>query len=344
VNPLPNVFAGNDIVICENETVILTGSGAATYTWDNGVTNGVSFTPAVGTLTYTVTGTSAGGCINTDQVDVTVNPLPLVSFTPGATLGCIPFTTTLTNTTPNAANCVWSISNGTVISGCGTVPVTFNQPGCFDVTLTTTSTDGCSASLTAANLICVEAPPIAAFAPSANQVSTMDTEVDFVNQSIGASQYQWTFGYEDAVSTEENPSFTYPDTEEGSYNVMLIATSSLGCSDTAYSTITVFEELIFYVPNTFTPDEDNFNPTFQPVFTSGYDPQDYTLLIFNRWGEIIFESHNTEVGWDGSYGTWDQSSTQIPMCQDGTYTWKIEFKVTRWDERRTYVGHVNLIR
>jgi gliding motility-associated-like protein len=344
VNPLPNVFAGNDIVICENETVILTGSGAATYTWDNGVTNGVSFTPAVGTLTYTVTGTSAAGCINTDQVDVTVNPLPVVSFMPGATSGCTPFTTTLTNNTVDAVNCVWSISNGTVLTGCGSVPITFDQGGCYDVTLTTTASNGCTNTMTAYNLVCVEDYPIADFAPSANELTTLNTEVVFDNLSTGATQYQWSFGYDDQVSTDEDVTFTYPDSLEGQYTVTLIASSPLGCTDTATTIIQVYEELLFYVPNTFTPDLDNYNPTFQPVFTSGFDPQDYVLYIFNRWGELIFESHNTEVGWDGSYGAWDQSTNSVDLVQDGTYTWKIEFKVTRNDERKMYVGHVNLIR
>ena len=121
---------------------------------------------------------------------------------------------------------------------------------------------------------------------------------------------------------------------------MLIAYSPFGCVDTAYSTIQIYEELIFYVPNTFTPDQNNYNPVFLPVFTSGFDPYDYNLKIFNRWGEIIFESFNHLVGWDGSYGM----NGEIEMCQDGVYTWKIEFKVNRWDERRIAVGHVNLIR
>jgi gliding motility-associated-like protein len=120
----------------------------------------------------------------------------------------------------------------------------------------------------------------------------------------------------------------------------LIATSALGCTDTAQSTIQVYEELIFYVPNTFTPDNDNYNPVFQPVFTSGFDPQEFVLYIYNRWGELIFESRNVEIGWDGTYG----SNGEIEMCQDGTYTWKIEFKVSCWDERRVAIGHVNLLR
>jgi len=340
VNPLPIVFAGNDVTVCDGSTVTLTGSGASTYTWNPVVSNGIAFVPAVGTTTYTVTGTSAAGCINTDQVDVIVNPIPVVSFTPDVTIGCAPLTVNLTNTTANSADCVWSISNGTVLTGCGTVPVTFTQGGCYDVTLTTTSSNGCVGTMTSTNLICVEALPIASFSPSSNVLSTLNTEVLFTNTSTGATSYMWSFGDGSPSSNVTNPTNIYPSVEPGTYLVMLVAYSPLGCADTAYSTIVINEELIFYIPNTFTPDNDDYNPVFQPVFTSGFDPLDYTLLIFNRWGEVIFESHNTEIGWDGSYG----SNREHEMCQDGTYTWKIEFKTNKNDERKMVVGHVNLLR
>ncbi len=340
VNPLPNVFAGNDLTICEGQTVTLTGSGAVNYTWDNGVLNGIAFSPSLGTQTYTVTGTSAAGCVNTDQVDVTVNPNPVVSFVPGATNGCTPFTTTLTNTTPDSQNCVWTISNGTVLTGCGTVPVTFSNGGCYNVTLTTTATNGCTSSFTANNLVCVEDNPNAAFTPSSNTLSNLNTEVYFENNTTGASTYSWTFGVDDDGSSVENPIYTFPSTEPGQYTVTLVATSPLGCTDTATAIIQIYEELLFYVPNTFTPDDDKYNPVFLPVFTAGFDPYAYNLMIFNRWGEVVFESNNHEVGWDGSYG----NNGEITMVQDGVYTWKIEFKVTRNDERKRVVGHVNLIR
>ena len=340
INPTPNVFAGNNVSVCEGETVTLTGSGANIYAWDNGITNGIAFVPSLGTTTYTVTGTSAGGCVNTDLVDVTVNPNPIVSFSPDQTLGCAPLTVNFTNNTANSSDCVWSFSNGTVLTGCGTVPVTFTQGGCYDATLTTTSANGCTSSATYASIVCVEALPIAEFAPSENQLSTLNTEVIFDNTSVGASTFLWNFGDGSATSDATDPSHLYPSDVEENYVVMLIAYSPLGCTDTAYSTIQIYEELIFYVPNTFTPDTDDYNPVFKPIFTSGFDPYDYTLLIFNRWGEIIFESHNSEIGWDGSYG----SNREFEMCQDGTYTWKIEFKTTKNDARRMSVGHVNLIR
>ncbi|MDP4684417.1 MAG: PKD domain-containing protein, partial [Crocinitomicaceae bacterium] len=339
-NPLPNVFAGNNITICEGQTVTLTGSGALNYTWNNGVLNGVQFTPTIGTTTYTVTGTSAAGCIATDQVDVLVNPNPVISFNPDITSGCVPVTVNFTNTTPNSSNCVWTISNGTVLTGCGTVPVTFNQGGCYDVTLTTTSTNGCISSLTANDLVCVEDYPIAGFSTDNVIVSTLDTEVNFTNTSLDATTYEWSFGDGSAGSTDIDATHTYPDFESGNYVVTLVAMSPLGCADTAYATIIVQEEILFYVPNTFTPDDDDYNPIFQPVFTAGFDPYDYTLLIFNRWGEIIFESRNAAIGWNGTYG----SNGEIEMCQDGTYTWKIEFKTKATDERKMVVGHVNLIR
>jgi hypothetical protein len=75
-NTLPVVSAGLDQTICDGSSVILSGSGALNYTWDNGVTNGASFIP-VSNTTYAVTGTDINGCFNTDQVLVTVNPSPL---------------------------------------------------------------------------------------------------------------------------------------------------------------------------------------------------------------------------------------------------------------------------
>ena len=340
VNPIPVVFAGNDVAVCENQTVTLTGSGAATYSWNNGISNGIAFNPPAGTTIYTVTGTSAAGCINTDQVNVTLEPVPVVSFTPDVTFGCVPLTVIFTNTTPNSANCIWTMSDGTVLTGCTTVSNTFTQAGCYDITLTTTSTNGCVGTFTAVDLVCAEEAPIASFMPSASVISEMNPIVNFINTTTGAVNYVWNFGDNTPTSILVNPSHDYSSDPIGNYIVTLIAYSPAGCVDTAYSTIQIYEDLIFYVPNTFTPDNDDYNPTFQPIFTAGYDPYDYTLLIFNRWGEIVFESHNTEIGWDGSYG----SNDEIDLVQDGTYTWKIEFKTTRNDERIMRVGHVNILR
>jgi gliding motility-associated-like protein len=341
VDPIPTVNAGNDLTICQGTPAVLTASGASTYSWDNSVNNGIGFNPPVGTTTtYTVTGTSSAGCTDTDQVNVTVEANPIVNFSPDATIGCSPLTVTFTNNSTGSNTCTWTMSDGSVLSGCGTVTNTFEQAGCYDITLTVSTANNCTSSFTANDLICVEANPIAAFSPSINIVTEYDGQIDFTNESIGATNYIWNFGDGTAPSTDENTSHDYSGQNETSWTVSLIALTPLGCADTAYTTIVFQEELIFYVPNTFTPDDDDYNPVFQPIFTAGYDPYDYALYIFNRWGELIFESHDAAVGWDGSYGT----NREIELVQDGTYTWKIECKVTKNDERKMVVGHVNVLR
>jgi gliding motility-associated-like protein len=112
----------------------------------------------------------------------------------------------------------------------------------------------------------------------------------------------------------------------------------LGCTDTYQVTIEYQEGEIFYIPNTFTPDGDNYNQTFKPIFTSGFDPYNFEMYIFNRWGEVIFETHDVNMGWDGSYGTDGRD------VQEGAYTYKIIYKNPKVDERKIVVGHVTLIR
>jgi len=93
---------------------------------------------------------------------------------------------------------------------------------------------------------------------------------------------------------------------------------------------------IFYIPNAFTPDGDERNNVFKPIITSGVDIFNYSFVVFNRWGQIVWESFNTNVGWDGTYNN-------IP-CQDGVYTWKLRFKSPKTDEIKEFYGSFTLIR
>jgi gliding motility-associated-like protein len=135
-----------------------------------------------------------------------------------------------------------------------------------------------------------------------------------------------------------NPIHQFPSEEAGGSTVWLVAYSPLGCPDSTYRVITINEELIFYIPNTVTPDNDDYNQNWHVVFSSGYDPFDFNLYVYNRWGELIWESHDASVGWDATYGLDGRE------VQDGTYTWKIDFKTTVNDERIQVVGHVNVLR
>jgi gliding motility-associated-like protein len=334
VNPLPIVNAGPDVTVCEGFPVTVSGSGAATYTWNNGVLNGVPFTPAA-SGTYAVTGTDANGCESTDQLSVTVSPTPIVSFAASVTEGCVPLDVTFVNTGTIGVDCNWTISNGTTLNGCGPVGTTFNAGGCSDVTLTVTSNDGCIGNQTIANMICVEDLPIADFTATPSNYSMNNSEVEFQNGSAGATSYVWTFGQNLGTSTQIDPTFDFSG-QTSNQEVELIALTPLGCADTAYAIVEYLDDIILYVPNSFTPDGDMFNQTFEPVFTSGFDPYNFSMYIFNRWGELVFETHNAEIGWDGTYGG--------KYVQDGTYSWKIEFKPKNTDDKFVRYGHVTIVR
>ena len=335
VAPLPVVDAGADQSICIGASINLTATGANTYVWDNGGANGQSVSPLT-TTTYTVVGT-IGNCTDDDEITITINPLPLVEFTPDVTTGCDPLDVNFTVQSPLGVSCVWDFGDGTTDVGCGGAAHTYNGIGCYDVRMTTTDANGCVNSQSYSNLICLVEYPVAEFGLNPPTITTTYPVSTMLNASQGAVSYLWDFGDGSATSTNTDPVHTFPYGEGNSYVITLVADNGYGCTDTAYHTITVEEDIIFYVPNSFTPDGDSYNQTFQPVFTSGFDPFDYSLFIYNRWGELIFESHNTEIGWDGKYA----GSYEV---QDGTYTWKIEFKQSINDKRRTEIGHVTIIR
>ena len=81
---------------------------------------------------------------------------------------------------------------------------------------------------------------------------------------------------------------------------------------------------------------DGANDEFLPVIQSGYKRDSYTLSIYNRWGELVFVSHDPLYGWTGQYG--------YLKCQVGTYSWVINFQLLQTKEDKEISGHVNLLR
>ncbi len=341
----PSANAGTDISLCINS---LTGNqigspsvAGNTYSWNptTGLSNAAISNPTVstanaGTTQYTVTVTNALGCESTDVVSVTINPLPLISFTSDAIDGCAPVSITFTNTSPNSVNCLWTFEGGGTQVGCGSVTQQYGSAGVFDVTLTITDALGCMNSLTNTDMITIYPEVNASFGVNVYEQSILNPVFHFTNTSTNATSYFWEFG-DGNTSTQTSPTHTYDD-QPGVYHITLYATNAAGCRDSAVAVVSVIDELIFYVPNAFTPDGDEFNNVFFPVFSSGFDGQNYTLLIFDRWGEVIFESHNVDFGWDGTYIG--------ELCKEGVYTWKITIKERNKDKHHEYVGHVNLLK
>lgn len=272
-----------DQLICENDNVTLTGQGAQTYAWDNNIQDGVAFNPPVGVEMYTVTGTDANGCVNTDSVEVTVEGLPDVQFSADVVNGCMPLTVTFSNNTPgNVATCEWFI-NGETISNTGQdVTYIFENAGTYDIELTVTSTNGCSNTLLETAMITVYPLPNAEFDASTFLIDNIESTVEFYNQSTGATSYYWSFGDGTDSITDVNPIHEFDGITSASFNVQLTAVTQYGCIDQIIHPVILSGQTIYYIPNSFTPNGDPFNNTFQPVFTSGFDPYDYQMVIYNR--------------------------------------------------------------
>ena len=148
--------------------------------------------------------------------------------------------------------------------------------------------------------------------------------------------YSWNFGDDSAWEYNENAQHFYTEVDSQTYTIVLIAESEFGCLDTLSQLVQSPKPILFYVPNTFTPDNDEFNNTFLPVFYQGFDPYRFKMRIFDRWGELLFESNNAEIGWNGMYNH--------TYAQDGVYTWVIEFQSEEKNDRKRITGHVNLLR
>jgi gliding motility-associated-like protein len=157
--------------------------------------------------------------------------------------------------------------------------------------------------------------------------------VTFYSETTSPGLNTWTINGQ-VYSTEQ---LTYTFSNPGTYNITLRRDNVICYSEETYQvTVTECPGIIYWVPNSFTPDHDEHNQTFGPVMSEGYDVNDFSFLVFNRWGELIWESKDPTGRWDGTYSK--------NKCQDGIYFWKLTFNVFGNDQKIENNGHISLIR
>ncbi|CAG7580146.1 MAG: putative signaling protein [uncultured marine phage] len=277
--------------------------------------------------------TTVDGCDSTITTTVNIYNVPPmdVTFSPNM---CPPALMTLTNNALGT-DCEWTVSGAGFLqnyTGCGSISDTYYNSGMYDVSLTMLSVDGCPMDTTIVGAFEVFPVPVASFNWDPNEGTIIENTIYFDNTSIGGSNYYWDYG-DGETSTYYQDTHTYEDT--GSFNVELIVMNDFGCTDTTNGRVIINSEFFIFVPNAFTPDGDAYNNTFNPI-VNGHDQQRYTLYIFNRWGEIIFESHNSDIGWDGHYGS-------RGLVKDGVFVWQIEVW-TLDGKRKEFRGHVTVLK
>ncbi|MEW6468295.1 MAG: choice-of-anchor L domain-containing protein [Bacteroidota bacterium] len=336
------VNASQNQSICSGSSVTISGlaqggTPAYTYAWAPTGT-GTSFTDSPGaTTTYTLTVTDANGCTDTAMTTVTVNAAPVFTIAANDNDGCVTHCVTFSSSLTNGTSYSWDFGDGSNTTGSGPVHC-YTVPGTYTVVLTIADANGCSATVTVNNMIIVYAMPVAEFNMSSESASIIEPTIAFTNASAGASLYSWDFGDPASgasnTSTLEHPSHTFSDT--GTFCITLWVESPNGCRDSISYCLVIEPDFTFYAPNAITPDGDGINDGFLPKGT-GWDPANYTLYVFDRWGNMIFQTDDMNKHWDG------RVQGQPDIVQEDTYVWKVVLKDFRGTQHQ-YVGHVSVIR
>ena len=353
----------------------MTSGNPATATSQN---TSVTYSNA-GAYNVTLIVTTQSGCKDTIVQQVIVYTPPVALFS-GSGTGCTPLCVTnylnsSSSADGNITNWAWSFQGGTPSSyNSTTAPgnppanpgICYFTAGAFGASLIVTTTYGCKDTLTITPIVTTLSQPNADFCIDQNPVPATDPTFSFCNLwSSDATQWLWDFGdgttFSGNGSLNTDPIHSYNASVSGnnfySFNVCLRVENQYGCWDTICKTVELLPEFTFYIPNTFTPNNDFTNELF---FGQGVGVKDYTIWIFDRWGNLIWDCNSsyaasnpkylmdaaaTPCKWDGKVvkGGADMSGGSKQLVQEDVYVWKVKLTDV-FDQKHTYIGNVNVVR
>lgn len=274
---------------------------------------------------YTVHLNNQNGCDS--MVVLTLSEWSLPVVTVADTFVCAG---TCVDIMPNGAlSYAWNVPQNTN----GSISVCPTQTTAYLVT--GTDVNGCE-SLPVQATVQIDPIPEPNFYINPDQVEIDDPTVTIYNVTAGNLNHEWYVN--GTIFENSNSSFSYQlPFQEGTYTIQLVSSSDLGCTDSLTLTATVMNNIAVYIPNSFTPDANEFNTVFFPVFSTGFIPKGYQLTIFNRWGEEIFFSNDHTASWDGAMSDGTD-------CPDGVYNYLLEYQEINKGEVQRILGFVHLLR
>jgi gliding motility-associated-like protein len=294
-----------------------------------------------GNFTIWLKASSKDGCRDSIQKSIRILPMvPQIDYGPPA-IGCPPLTVEFYNNTVDATQFLWEFGDNTSSTLVEPVHV-YAKPGTYTVKLTADGPGGRAVKQDV--VIEVYEMPVALFDLDPRVVTIPNDVVQFEDKSIGnIVKWDWDFG-DGQLSTLQNPVHQYA--EEGLYDVVLKVETDKGCPDSYKLTeaVTTKPGGTIKFPNAFTPNingpssgaynfKDPSNYVFFPFTQEGV--VEYKLQVFNRWGQLLFESNDINIGWDGYF--------KNELCQMGVYVWKARVKFSNGNTK-TFVGDVTLLR
>jgi gliding motility-associated-like protein len=270
---------------------------------------------------------------DTAIVDITVNPLPVITFTADPDSGCHPLLVRFTNTTDPqyiGGFCTWSLGDGTTgVGDCDTFEHTYAEPGWYHVQLEIVTPQGCVDELLAPGAVLVQPEPEALFTWTPDPGIPDNSNITLTALDPYATVFQWTFPDGDTLSGRQVQHF-FQHELSSEYEVCLAVLDRYGCADTACAMVPVVAPSIF-VPNAFTPNGDGLNDDLR-AFVDGFTKEEFTWRIFDRWGHVVFETTDNTEPWDGG------------ALPHGTYVWTLSARPIYASEKVELQGHVTLVK
>lgn len=337
--------------VCEGSAVQFTNHSqiddhlTATFLWDFGDASGTQ-TVADPTHLYTSSASypvklivqTSSGCVDSVLKQVVVNPAPKADLEGNPLKGCAPlfvnFSDLSTITSGKIVKWTWDFGNGysdlknpeRLFLNPGTSPLTIS------VKLKVTSDSGCIANVAYPNYITVYPKPVADFSLSPTITSINEPLITITNNTIGTDSVWWNFGDQKTSTVFQPLSHVY--TESGTYMITLFAFSTEECADTLEQEVIIKPHFTFYVPNAFTPNDDGDNDTFSG---KGINISEYEMIIFNRWGQVMFRTTDFHTPWNGG----KNNTKEMAAADVYIYTIRI---VDVNSKKHAYRGTVTLVR
>ena len=327
-----------DICIGGVATFTATGlfgnGGPYTYTWIPGniYTNTISVSPTI-TTTYTLA--TSDGCSPNDTsfVSVFVSVAPIPTYVSSTLSGCESLNVEFGSTTYGYSNCIWNFM-GVPTNSCY-VNYTLSA-GTYTTQLTVIGTNGCI-GVSPVITVTVFPKPDAYFDYTPEEPNILMNDIVFTDRStIGLPITNWYWNFGDVfvppasnTLTTQNGAHTYYVTE--TYPVTLTVTNSFGCKDSITRLIKIEDDFVIYIPNVFSPHKQGKNDTFN-VSGVGFQTEGFVMSIYDRWGNMIYQTTDVNKGWDGKI-------RGNILANADTYVYRIRVK-DYMNREKTYVGHV----
>jgi len=317
------------------------GSPIISWQWDFGdgtssaETNPSHIFTGISDYTVSLVVTNMQGCTDTMTTLVNTSRVPEVVLSVPSALYCADTVTILLSETAGTQGASWSwdFGDGTIANTSQpSVSHTF-EAGEWDIILSMVTPEGCRAADTAR--IVVNPLPVARFSFKPDSVGIVSGEINFLDESYGIGSpieyWHWNFGNgRDTLAV--NPIYHYRDT--GTYVVTQTVTDLHGCTSRYSKKVRVFPELRFFVPTAFSPNQNGRNDVFRPMGRYLKSGQ-YHFQVFNRWGQLLFETTNPDEGWDGR--------VRNEECPVGVYIWTVSL-YDLYNDKEFHKGNVMLIR